>query len=163
MWIPDMSTSFILNASSLPEPFLNRKEKKNPHESLDKQTKGWDNANRSSWPDSFSRCCVRECSRKRQDKINLKDLLLNQDQAYKNIEKELNPCIHIIERNRRQKKNHSCGKITKIIISSNITIFIIVFSCQNSSVQRRRNISVTAADRRVAPARRTATLPAAKR
>lgn len=87
MWIPDMSTSVILNAPSLPEPFLNRKEKKNSHESLDKQTKGWDNANRSSWQDSSSRCCVCECSRERQDKINLKDLLLNKDQAYKNVEK----------------------------------------------------------------------------
>lgn len=63
---------------------------------------------------------------------------------------------------RGQKKNHSCSKITKIIISSNITIFITAFSCQNSSVQRRRNISVTAADRRVAPAQRTATPPAEK-
>lgn len=95
-------------------------------------------------------------------------------EAYKNVEKgckrpqnkikkkELNSFIHVIERNRRQK-NHSCGEMTKINISSNITIFIIVFSCQNSSVQRRRSISATAADQRVVPVQRTVTLPVNKK
>lgn len=43
---------YILQCPWLPEQFL----KTSPHESLNIQTKGWNNPNESNWPQRFSRC-----------------------------------------------------------------------------------------------------------